>query len=290
MIQRMNKAEGALRIITGLTAVCFSMAAVPLLAIAPSEPPPLAAATPIDLTYLAEFGRCDRENVFDGVQLPVVVKGRRWFGCSDRSRLARLDVIASQRTRPLAVVFTAKLARDNDGSPTACGGARGPTDQCGTSLMLLPTAAHRCVLPKDALGRCVPVDASNVPYVAIPASGPSTSAGRAFRSVDAGAFRRKTGIRMGDFAVVRLGGRAVAAVVADAGPWNKIGEGSAALLARLQPDGSPRTVGAGVEYVVFPGSGRGHLGLSPDDIAATVSREGCARYRLLVGVSDAECR
>ncbi len=155
--------------------------------------------------------------------------------------------------------------------------------------MLLPTKAHPCVLAKDTLGRCVPVDASAVPYVAIPAAAPPTDAGARYSAVSAGASRRKTGIRMGEFAVVRLKGRVVGPIVADAGSWNKIGKGSGALLARLRSDAEIRTVAAGVEYIVVPGSGRGHRGQAADDLAATVSREGCRRYGLLIGEPTADC-
>lgn len=250
----------------------------------------LPVGQPVDSSYLQKFGQCDATNVFDGVKLPTTDrKGKHWYDCHDQSHLVRLDAVPATPTSPGAIIFTAKIARDDDGSPAACGAAHGPTDQCGTALMLLPTSADPCILRKDELGRCVPVNAAKIPYIAIPASGPSLADPVAAAAVDPKAFRRKTGIAIGDFAVVLLNGKVVSAIVADSGPWNKIGEGSAALLGALQPDGKPRTVPSGVTYIVFPGSGLPYRQLLPDTLADAVSSEACRRYRSLIGQPHAAC-
>ena len=66
-------------------------------------------------------------------------------------------------------------------------------------------------------------------------------------------------IALGDLAFVRnrSNGKTAFALFADAGPANKIGEGSIALAEALGIPSSPRRGGAtdGVEVVIFPGSG-----------------------------------
>jgi hypothetical protein len=89
------------------------------------------------------------------------------------------------------------------------------------------------------------VDSSNIPYIVLPGN----------------SLIKKTGARLGDFAVVfnSKSGRISNAIFADIGPKAKIGEGSIALAAALGINSSPKTGGAdgGVMYVVFPNSGNG---------------------------------
>ena len=72
----------------------------------------------------------------------------------------------------------------------------------------------------DARGEAVPVDADVIPYVVIPEAGPPDVAGE---------FTRLTGVKVGDFGVVIANGRTVPVIVADTGPFSKLGEGSLAL-------------------------------------------------------------
>lgn len=239
--------------------------------------------------YVAEFDKCDRTNVFEEVKLPVTANGRRWYGCEDHSRLVRLEELGGSSGHSRAIVFVAKAARDDDGSSKACSKTKGHTDQCQTSLMLLPTPNHPCMLNKDALGRCVPVNAAEIPYIAIPNDGPSPKSGPQFASVQRSRFRRITGVAVGDFAVVSANGRNVAAIVADSGPWNKIGEASAALLAKLSGDGKPRTIGSGVTYTVFPGSALPYRQLNADALRQVVTSEACKHFRAAVSNANAQC-
>jgi len=179
-------------------------------------------------------------------------------------------------------VFRSKLALDLDGSWIACN-KRGITDQCGTSLMLPATAAHPCVLRNEPANRCVPVDSDRVPYVVLPLSGP--------RGAPASAFRDATGIRVGDVGVViREGHPAVPVIVADTGPFYKVGEGSMALHRALGnefcrnrdtngdcTDARPgSSIGSGIVTIIFPDSKPSDL--TTETIADTVRQDGSRLY------------
>lgn len=86
------------------------------------------------------------------------------------------------------------------------------------------------------------VDARNVPYFVLP-------------------HNRTAGAELGDVGVVYYpeSGRISAAIFADVGAPDAIGEGSIRLARNLGIDADPRSGGVdeGVVYVVFPGSGRG---------------------------------
>lgn len=253
---------------------------------APASPVPSAlpaGARPLDEAYRGLFEACDRTDRFGGIQLPIrnASGGIRWFGCSsDPSRVTHL-----LRWPDGTVAWEAKLAVDLDGSHFACT-TPGLTDLCGTWLML-----------RDASGGPVPVDSDRVPYVVIPIAGPPSDPSRP--GVDVGGeFRERTGIRRGDLGVVLFGGQVVPVLVADGGPFNKIGEGSIALHRRLgrelcaARDAEGRCIrvvrplsgiGSGVVTVVFPGSAP--AGLRPDTIEAVVEREAMARWRAFSGGS-----
>jgi hypothetical protein len=227
--------------------------------------------TPISEPFRAMFATCDRTDRFNGVQFPIRNKAGhvRFFGChSDPSRFARFVEVPATGTARRAVIFESKLALDRDGSPVACGSAGGPTDQCGTSLMLDPTPTHPCVIGTRT--SCVPVNADEIPYVVIPVAAPP--------GIDAREFRRRTGLDFGDYGVVIANGRTIPVIVADGGPAYKIGEGSTALLQALASDGRPHTITSGVTFVLFPGSRDPRPSLSPDTLARRVSDSGTALF------------
>ena len=266
-----------MRTFVGLWAV-MAVVAAPLVAAAqPPAPPP--SGTPIDEGYRRQFDSCDASDRFGSVQFPIKrPDGRvRWFGCkTDPSKFARFERRAAAGGAPEAIILEAKLAHDKDGSPEACN-TPGMTDLCGTSLMLRPTAARPCprVLVAQGAGpRCLPVDASAVPYVVMPGAAPPGIDGRAFRTL--------TGLAFGDVGMVLANGKRVPVIIADGGPAYKMGEGSTALLAALSADGRPRTMARGVTFVLFPGSG-----LGPDVSADTLKEEVAAKaerlYARLVG-------
>jgi hypothetical protein len=253
----------------------LALAAAASLAIPASAQPPFAGlGTPISEPYRAMFDRCDRTDTFGTVHFPILNSAGhiRWFPCRpDPSRFSRFVAVPATGAALAAVIFAAKLAHDLDGSPVACGGAHGPTDQCGTSLMLDPSAAHPCILPRTAHRQCVPVNAAEIPYVVLPGAAPP--------GIDGGEFRQRSGIGLGDYGVVIANGRTIPVIVADVGPAYKIGEGSTALLSALSSDGRPRTIAAGVTFLIFPGSRDPRASLSPDTLARQVRDRGNALFR-----------
>ena len=217
----------------------------------------LGRGVDLDEDYRAQFGLCDTADSFRGAAFPDRRSCR-----SDPNR-----VTALRRLPGGAVAYVSKLAVDFDGSPLACSADRNASDQCGTSLE-----------PPDATGTPQPVNADRVPYVVIPRAGPAP---------DRGEFTRLTGVEPGDFGVVIWKGRTVPVIVADTGPYNKLGEGSLALhralgheqcaerdaadtcRAAMDPQSS---IDGDVVTVLFPGSAR--PGLTAETVEAAARTEG----------------
>lgn len=220
----------------------------------------LPAGTPVDEEYRRQFGACDTGETF---------RGHRTHGCGDDPN----QVTALRRLPNGAIAYVSKLAVDLDGSPFACSPAHGLSDQCPTSLML-----------PDGENGLVPVDSDRIPYVVIPAAGPSDVSGE---------FGRLTGVSVGDFGVVIAHGRVVPVIVADTGPFPKLGEGSIALHRALgrelceKRDASGTCTSFGdedrmesiegdVTTVLFPGTARADL--TPTTIAQVVREQGLALW------------
>ena len=235
-----------------LTALLLATAAV-------ASPWPQGVTLPpgraIDEEYRRQFDLCDRKRRFRD--------HRPKYGCKGDPNA----VTALRRLPGGAVAFVSKLAVDLDGSAYACSPSRGRTDQCPTSLMLT-----------DAGGKEVPVDSETIPYVVIPQAGPKAVRGE---------FERLTGVGVGDFGVVIANGRTVPVIVADTGPYAKLGEGSLALHHALGrrlctahgPDGRcsamvepMESITGEVTTMLFPGSAR--TDLTPANIRAIVRAEG----------------
>ena len=219
----------------------------------------LPPGQPIDEGYRRQFDACDRADRF---------RGHRTHGCRDDPNA----VAALRRLPDGAIAYTAKLAVDLDGSSFACSPAHGAMDQCPTALML-----------PDARGRDRPVDADAIPYVVIPEAGPRDVRGE---------FARLTGVGVGNFGVVIARGHVVPVIVADTGPFAKLGEGSLALhralgrelCAQRGTDGVCRrvvdpmeSIGGDVTTLIFPGSARSDLTQATRPEA--VRREGLALWR-----------
>lgn len=219
----------------------------------------LPAGTAVDEEYRRQFDLCDAKRRFRG--------HRPKYGCKGDANA----VTALRRLPDGSIAYVSKLAVDMDGSPIACGPGRGRTDQCPTSLML-PAGD----------GREVPVDAETIPYVVIPEAGPRKVRGE---------FSRLTGVGVGDFGVVIARGRMVPVIVADTGPYAKLGEGSLALHYALGRDlcavrGAGRrcrrlvdpveSISGNVTTILFPHSARADL--TPATIAAVVKAEGLRRW------------
>jgi hypothetical protein len=165
--------------------------------------------------YRFQFRRCDTENRFRSYKLPVKIGKRTYYGCSsDKNAVSALRRIAPSKELPNgAIAFVSKLSVDLDGSWYACN-TPGKTDLCPTALML-----------RDENGKSVPVSSDHIPYVVIPVAGPT--------SAIAGEFRELTGVGQGDFGVVITPTEVIPVLVADGGPFPKLGEGSIALHRRL---------------------------------------------------------
>ncbi|MBN4002230.1 glycoside hydrolase family 75 protein [Nostoc sp. LPT] len=93
------------------------------------------------------------------------------------------------------------------------------------------------------------VDSTNIPYIVLPGNGD---------------FRKATGVKLGDFAVVynTNNEKLAFAIYADVGPKNQIGEGSIALSQAVGNDPLVqsrvrRGIPKDIVYIVFPGSGNG---------------------------------
>jgi hypothetical protein len=226
-------------------------------AVAAASPWPAGVVLPlgqaVDESYRREFGECDRNDHFAG---HVV------HGCRNDPNA----VTALRRLPNGAIAYTSKLAVDLDGSPFACSPNHGRMDQCPTSLML-----------PDGRGGEVPIDADVIPYVVIPYAGPQDVRGR---------FTKLTGVRVGDFGYVQYHGVSVPVIVADTGPFGKLGEGSIALhralgrelcAARARTKTCTRmideveSIGCNVVTVLFPGTARHDL--TPSTLAGTIKRE-----------------
>ncbi|WP_242137801.1 MULTISPECIES: glycoside hydrolase family 75 protein [unclassified Sphingomonas] len=219
----------------------------------------LPAGEPLDESYRQEFGVCDRADRFHGHAV---------HGCRNDPNA----VTALRRLPGGAIAYVAKLAVDLDGSPFACSPDHGAMDQCPTSLML-----------PDGKGGEIPVDADKIPYVVIPWEGPHDEKGR---------FTKLTGVDVGDFGVVIAHGRTIPVIVADTGPFEKLGEGSLALhralgrelcIARSNAGTCRRviermeSIGGDVTTVLFPHSAR--EGVTPANIAQIVREEGLRRWQ-----------
>ena len=230
--------------------------------IARAEPPAwpagvdLSRGVDIDEDYRAQFHLCDTNAETRGADATF----RR--GCrGDPNRVTALRRLPSG-----AIAFVSKLAIDFDGSPLACGPNRDRSDQCGTSLML-----------PDANGVRTPVNADRVPYVVIPRRAPDAPGGQ---------FSQLTGVRVGDFGVAIWGGRVVPVIVADTGPYDRLGEGSLALhralgheqCAARDPDDTcvqakfQLSIESDVVTVLFPGTAQ--PGLTAEQVEQTVRTEG----------------
>src|SRR5271165_688354 len=203
-------------------------------------------ASPVDEDYRQQFVNCDKSDVFRGMPMEGFRK------CSgDPNNLTRLVRIPSAPGLPGAVIaFTSKLGVDYDGSWVAAH-TPGMTDLKDTSKEF-----------PGPDGKSVPTDSDTVAYVVIP------NAGNADPKIRNG-FAIETSVQLGNVGVVLFQGKIVPVIVADGGPFNKIGEGSMALHRALgtelclnrdsqgictKVNLHPSSIGEGVTTIVFAGS------------------------------------
>jgi hypothetical protein len=181
------------------------------------------------------------------------------------------DVKVWQQPESSAFFFESSLTIDADGAPNAyrpdnhglddLANAGGPgswsglaADKTGESFIQGPgdpfpgyfvSATDLSDRTKAANDPSRYVDASRIPYIVLPEG-----------------IETRTGAHPGDFAVVfnLQNGKSSAAIYADTGPADRIGEGSVALAERLSlwPDARSGGTTRGIVYLVFPGSGNGN--------------------------------
>jgi hypothetical protein len=245
--------------------------------------PPVPTGTPIDENYRQEFANCDKHDMFEGVKLPyteTLPSGKKhyWYECSgDPSRLHRLEKTSAAGKKPEAIIIESKVAHDADGSTKACGPDHGKTDNCETALMFYASTPANCVVKQDHPGdACIPADADFIPYVVIPGAGP--------KSVVANEFYKETKVSVGDYGVVIFNGKVSGVVVGDTGPFNKIGEGSTALLKKVS---NGNTIDSGAITILFPKTHDPVKSLSPGTFPGVVKTKGCGFYAKLVGAQAA---
>jgi Fungal chitosanase of glycosyl hydrolase group 75 len=157
-----------------------------------------------------------------------------------------------------AVMFTAKMDIDADGSPNA--------------LTIDPeygqlTTAFRY---RGFHGQEAHVDAERVPYIVLPQADTQNEE-----------FYLQSRVGLGDIAAVVYRGRVEFAFVADVGPPDMIGEGSIALAQALGHNPFvvrngqklvDRAIPGGVVYIVFPGSRL--KGATPDNVLQLLQESG----------------
>jgi len=177
------------------------------------------------------------------------------------------------------VFWSAKMAIDADGP------AAGPGRRDGAQLD--PDAGQGDTNLQVAGGG---VPAEIVPYIVLPQSAPGS--GRAFDPA----------VTIGDVAVVIFKDKITAAVCADLGPFNKIGEASIRVHEALQQGGCPdpcsqrdargfclRTRNSSVEqdvlYLVFPGSAFPQAELTLQTINTKVAERAFTLFNKLRGAS-----
>lgn len=176
----------------------------------------LSRSTPISEGYRQQFHNCDRANMFRGYKFPGKFNGGTYYPCKkDPSRVAFLNKVTVAQ-QPI-VMFESKQGIDVDGSYLACN-YLATTALCGTSLSFRDRTGKDCPGRNFGSSKRCPVDADTVDYVVIPVRGPTTALSREFRTL--------TKVNQGDFGVVILGNKVIPVIVADGGPFNKLGEGS----------------------------------------------------------------
>lgn len=157
--------------------------------------------------------------------------------------------------------------------PRSCGPGR--DSECGVPLMATdaqgqptPFFVSTTSLADPRFAAADPrryLDARTVPHFVLPGG-------------ESGPFGRQHGVRLGDIALIVRGGRGVFAVFGDAGPADKLGEASPAVITRLngQPDAMnslPRAIASGVTTLVLPGS-RSLLSEMPPRSAKVIAAAG----------------
>jgi hypothetical protein len=181
--------------------------------------PAVAQDRPVDENYRHQFKLCDLENVFEG---HVVTGSHRCkvIGAHGKDKSDPNNVTLLAR-RGNGVVWTSKLSLDVDGSWAAWHNLGDRTTQKFTSFKW-PNFSNQW-------SHAAQVDPDQIPFVVIPADGLKNIYGPTEGDRLGLEFREKTGLTFGDFGIVTYNGIWTPAIIADGGPFNKLGEGSSKL-------------------------------------------------------------
>ncbi|TRU82557.1 MAG: hypothetical protein EWV76_14335 [Microcystis novacekii Mn_MB_F_20050700_S1] len=160
---------------------------------------PFNQAVPVDEAYRKEFENCDKKGTFFGLSVP-----------NNRSCQGDPNKVKAILKFPDGTIFyESKMSLDRDGSWIACKGDKSLNDLCSTSF---PWPNINKIPDKY-------VDSDNIPYIVNPIVNFQ-------RKVDR-RFQNKTGTDLGDLGIVIYKDKIVPVFIADHGPYNKLGEGSA---------------------------------------------------------------
>jgi len=181
-----------------------------------------SASMPLDESYRREFVACDggaaglgKKDHFLGfdLKLPNVADSKQYYLCSrDPS-----NVMALLRLNDGAIYWRSKMALDVDGSWAAWNGLPGATD--------LKETAYKWPGSPSSSARSAQIDPDRIPYIVMPTAGLSKITGS--KSNEMGRmFADKTGLRLGDLGVVIYKDRWTPVMIADGGPFMRLGEGS----------------------------------------------------------------
>jgi hypothetical protein len=180
------------------------------------------AVAPLDEGYRLQFGACDRgiagvgqKDHFRGHNLRLAGRpeSKQYYLCSrDPS-----NVKALLKLKDGGILWHSKMALDVDGSWAAWNGLPGATDLKETSYKW-PGVANKS-------SQAAQVDPDRIPFVVMPKAGLSTLTGAAGGALGK-EFANKTGLQLGDMGVVVFGDKWTPVLIADSGPFMRLGEGS----------------------------------------------------------------
>jgi len=243
-----------------------------------------AAARPLDEDYRGQFVACDGEksdagkDVFRGHSLTLagVSSDKQFYLCSrDPSRVEALLKLSDG-----AILWQSKMALDVDGAWAAWNGLPGATDLKFTSFQW-PSVA-------DKKSQAAQVDPDRYPFVVMPMAGLKKLTGADSDALGR-EYRDKTGLSLGDMGVVVYEDKWSPVLIADGGPFMRLGEGSSGLFealgqSRCKQWNAERTacVGPGdnkypyknfglsrnVIFILYPGSRSRDI--TPDNAVATL--------------------
>jgi hypothetical protein len=180
-----------------------------------------STAKTLDEGYRQQFDACDHGVVgvgakdhFRGHSLIILgkPKDKQYYLCSSDPS----NVDALLKLKDGGIFWQSKMALDVDGSWAAWNGA-GPTDQKETSLKWSDIA--------DKRSQAAQINPDQIPFVVMPMDGIKKLTGSASGGLGK-EFAQKTNLQLGDMGIVVYKDKWTPVIVADGGPFMRLGEGS----------------------------------------------------------------